>query len=92
MPARQSAFALACNPHIIAGYAFGADVAALLTTYAEAAEPQGSYPGMRGHATENDRIRCGIPIPPALLTNLRLLGEQTGKPFDACLMRKDNAV
>lgn len=82
-PARVGAFAFVANPALIAGTeAYGAHVDAWLARYLKASGEDGRYPGQRAASLEAERGRAGIPLPPAVVAELRQVGELTGAAFD----------
>ena len=78
--ADMGGFLMVLNPALI-GDAFDGDVDTWLATYRDAAGADGRYPGERAAASEAERRRNGIPVPPVLLRQLRETGTATGVPF-----------
>lgn len=78
--ASMGGFLMVMNPALIED-GFGADVDTWLSTYQRAGGDDARYPGERAAATEADRRRRGIPVPPVLLQQLRDTGVLTGIPF-----------
>jgi LDH2 family malate/lactate/ureidoglycolate dehydrogenase len=82
-PARVGAFGFVANPTLVAGReAYEAHVEAWLERYRRATGPEGRYPGQRAASLEVERGRDGIPLPAAVVVELRKVGELTGAPFD----------
>jgi LDH2 family malate/lactate/ureidoglycolate dehydrogenase len=77
----MGAFLLVINPALV-NEGYGSDVDVWLSHYRRVAGEKGRYPGQRAAASEVERGRNGIPIPPVLLQNLHATGEKTGQPFD----------
>lgn len=76
------AFLLVANPKLAPGQAtFDESVGQWLGQYRQAAGSGGRYPGERQAKSEQERRADGIPLPPALLRNLRALGDKLGLAF-----------
>jgi LDH2 family malate/lactate/ureidoglycolate dehydrogenase len=78
-----SAFLMVLNPALAVGQpAFESNVQTWLENYLQASGPGARYPGQRQAACESERLRTGIPLPPGLLAELQVLGEQRGLSFE----------
>jgi LDH2 family malate/lactate/ureidoglycolate dehydrogenase len=82
-PARVGAFLFVANPDLVAGRdAYQTHVAGWLDAYQRASGPDGRYPGVRAAQLEAERMRQGLPLPDAVVAELRTLGGLAGVPFN----------
>jgi LDH2 family malate/lactate/ureidoglycolate dehydrogenase len=74
----MGAFMLVINPRLAAGDGYAADVNAWFARYAEAAGPEGRYPGRRAAECEAERARHGIPVAPGSLEQMNKISQRLG--------------
>lgn len=78
-----SAFLMVINPdRFIGRAAFDAHMNAWLAAYADASGPASRYPGQRAAECEAERAAAGIPLPAAVVDDLRKAAALTGAPFN----------
>jgi len=83
-PARVGAFLLVANPALITTRAaYDEHMADWIGHYRKATGAEGRYPGERAAKLEAERSACGIPLSPALVAELRKVGEACAAPFEA---------
>ncbi len=83
-PARVGAFLLVANPALITTRAaYDEHMADWIGHYRKATGAEGRYPGERAAKLEAERSACGIPLGPALVAELRKVGEACAAPFEA---------
>lgn len=82
-PARVGAFFLVANPALVTTRpAYDEHMADWIGHYRKAAGAEGRYPGERAAKLEAERSANGIPLSPALVAELRKVGEACAAPFE----------
>jgi LDH2 family malate/lactate/ureidoglycolate dehydrogenase len=81
--ANVSGFLIMINPALAVGQQeFDASVTAWLKNFLEGSGADARYPGQRQAASEEQRLKHGVPIPAGLFAELRDLGDKVGCAFD----------